>query len=152
MSFRRSGAVGGAGVRTRTLPAVWHDRDMENWLGPIDQLGYVVDDIEGAMGHWIERLGVGPFYLLKSPPMKGLTYRGQPTGARIDVALAFSGSLQVELIAPLDDEPTVDSWAPPHPSSRTTSRSQVPCWAQEMKAREAWACWATLASSSALQK
>jgi hypothetical protein len=79
---------------------------MEQWLGPIDQLGYVVDDIEAAMGHWVERLGVGPFFFLPSPPLGDLTYRGEPTGARIAVALSFSGDLQVELIQPLDDEPT----------------------------------------------
>ncbi len=79
---------------------------MGNWLGPIDQLGYVVDDIQGAMAHSVARLGVGPFYFLPSPPMQELTYRGQPTGARIAVGLSFSGPLQIELIQPLDDEPT----------------------------------------------
>jgi hypothetical protein len=79
---------------------------MEKWLGPIGQLGYVVDDIQGAMAHWIDKLGVGPFYFLPSPPMQALTYRGEATGARISVALSFSGPLQVELIQPLDDEPT----------------------------------------------
>ena len=85
---------------------LWHDREMERWPGPIDQLGYVVDDIEGAMGHWTSRLGVGPFYFLPGPPLEALTYRGRPTAARIAVALAFCGPLQVELIQPLDDEPT----------------------------------------------
>ncbi len=85
---------------------LWHDREMEQWLGPIDQLGYVVDDIEGAMEHWVDRLGVGPFYFLPRPPMQELIYRGRPTGARIAVALSFSGALQIELIQPLDDEPT----------------------------------------------
>jgi hypothetical protein len=85
---------------------LWQHREMENWLGPIDQLGYVVDDIQGAMTQWVERLGVGPFYFLPSPPMQDLTYRGRPTGARIAVALSFSGPLQIELIQPLDDEPT----------------------------------------------
>ncbi|HVC71678.1 MAG TPA: VOC family protein [Acidimicrobiales bacterium] len=79
---------------------------MEQWLGPIDQLGYVVDDIERAMAQWTQLLGVGPFYFLPAPPMQGLTYRGQATEARIAVALSFSGPLQVELIQPLDDEPT----------------------------------------------
>jgi hypothetical protein len=32
---------------------------MENWHGPVDQLGYVVDDTQGAMTHWVERLGWG---------------------------------------------------------------------------------------------
>ena len=54
--------------------------------------------------------------------------------------------------SPEDNEPVVLSWAPPRPSSRTTTRSQVPCWAQDNEAREAWACWATLARSSAAQK
>jgi hypothetical protein len=79
---------------------------MEPWLGPIEQLGYVVSDIEAAMGHWVERLGVGPFFFLPSPPLEELTYRGIPTAARIAVALSYSGGLQIELIAPLDDEPT----------------------------------------------
>jgi hypothetical protein len=79
---------------------------MQRWLGPVDQLGYVVEDIEGAMDHWVERLGVGPFYFMPSPPMQDLTYRGVATGARIAVALSFSGPLQIELIEPLDDEPT----------------------------------------------
>jgi hypothetical protein len=75
-------------------------------LGPIDQLGYVVDDIEAAMTHWIERLGVGPFFYLPAPPLQDLVYRGEPTAARIAVGLSFSGPLQIELIAPLDDEPS----------------------------------------------
>jgi hypothetical protein len=79
---------------------------MQPWLGPIDQLGYVVDDIEAAMDQWVGRLGVGPFYFLPSPPMVGLTYRGRSTDARIAVALSFSGSLQIELIQPLDEHPT----------------------------------------------
>jgi hypothetical protein len=79
---------------------------MENRLGPIDQLGYVVDDIEAAMDHWVDRLGVGPFYFLPSPPLADLTYRGRTSEARIAVALAFSGPLQIELIERLDDHPT----------------------------------------------
>jgi hypothetical protein len=79
---------------------------MQSWLGPIDQLGYVVDDIEAAMAHWVEKLGVGPCYFLPSPPMQDLAYRGRPTEARIAVALSFSGALQIELIQPVDDHPT----------------------------------------------
>src|SRR5580658_8412398 len=75
-------------------------------LGPIAQLGYVVDDIEGAMAHWIEALDVGPFFYLPSPPLNDLVYRGEPTSARIGVAITYSGDLQVELIQPLDDHPS----------------------------------------------
>ena len=74
--------------------------------GPIAQLGYVVDDVTGAMDHWVRELDVGPFFYLPSPPLHDLRYRGEPTSARIAVALSYSGDLQVELIQPLDDEPT----------------------------------------------
>jgi hypothetical protein len=75
-------------------------------LGPIAQLGYVVDDISAAMEHWIQALYVGPFFFLPSPPLHDLVYRGQPTAARIAVAITYSGDLQVELIQPLDDLPS----------------------------------------------
>ena len=75
-------------------------------LGPIAQLGYVVDDISAAMEHWIQALDVGPFFFLPSPPLNDLVYRGEPTGATIAVAMTYSGDLQVELIQPLDDHPS----------------------------------------------
>ncbi len=75
-------------------------------LGPIGQLGYVVDDISAAMAHWLEALDVGPFFYLPSPPLHDLVYRGEPTAARIAVAITYSGDLQVELIQPLDDQPS----------------------------------------------
>lgn len=75
-------------------------------LGPIAQLGYVVDDVTSAMEHWIRALDVGPFFYLPSPPLNDLRYRGEPTDARIAVAITYSGDLQVELIQPLDDHPS----------------------------------------------
>jgi Glyoxalase/Bleomycin resistance protein/Dioxygenase superfamily len=75
-------------------------------LGPIAQLGYVVDDVSAAMEHWIHALDVGPFFYLPEPPLNDLRFRGQPTDARIAVAITYSGDLQVELIQPLDDHPS----------------------------------------------
>jgi hypothetical protein len=75
-------------------------------LGPIAQLGYVVDDAPAAMEYWIQALDVGPFFYLPSPPLHDLVYQGEPTNARIAVAITYSGDLQVELIQPLDDLPS----------------------------------------------
>ncbi|HUI02661.1 MAG TPA: VOC family protein [Acidimicrobiales bacterium] len=75
-------------------------------MGPVAQLGYVVADTAGAMDHWTRYLGVGPFFFLPAPPLNDLRYRGEPSRARISVALAYSGDLQVELIEPLDEEPS----------------------------------------------
>src|ERR1700692_4024298 len=75
-------------------------------LGPIAQLGYVVDDVSAAMEYWTQSFGVGPFFYLPSPPLNDLVYRGAPTTARIAAGISSSGDLQVELIQPLDDEPS----------------------------------------------
>ena len=72
----------------------------------IAQLGFVVDDIGEAMEHWVRELDVGPFFYLPNPPVNDLRYRGGPTAARMAVALSYSGPMQVELIQPLDDEPS----------------------------------------------
>ena len=74
--------------------------------GAIAQLGFVVDDIAAAMDHWVGSLGVGPFFYLPDPPLRELRYRGEPTPARISVALSYSGEMQVELIQALDDHPS----------------------------------------------
>ncbi len=72
-------------------------------FGAIRQNGYVVPDIESAMGHWVEDLGVGPWYYIPSVRPKEFVYRGTPSNPEIAIALAFSGSLQIELIQPVDD-------------------------------------------------
>ena len=79
---------------------------MSRRFGPIRQNGYVVPDIEAAMQHWSEELGIAPWYRLGIMAFEDLAYRGQPTAARVEIALANSGDLQIELIQPLDDEPT----------------------------------------------
>ena len=58
------------------------------------------------MTHWAEVLGVGPFFFLPRPALHDLRYRGEPTEARISVAISYAGATQIELIEPLDDEPT----------------------------------------------
>ena len=76
-------------------------------------------------------------------PRGGLTMSSRPSTAC---------TRSVRPTSPLDDDPMRESYAPPVPSSRTTTRSHPPCSVHVMLAREAWACWATLASSSATQK
>jgi len=73
-------------------------------LGSVDQLGYVVEDVEDAMRHWVEVLGVGPFYHFPEAAIHDLYYRGEPTDARIAVGIAYSGDQQIELIQQLNPE------------------------------------------------
>ncbi len=80
---------------------------MSRVFGDLRQLGYVVRDIEAAMTYWIEVNGVGPFFYIERVPLASFTYRGQPSMPEMSIALAFSGSAQVELIQQRNDAPSM---------------------------------------------
>lgn len=73
--------------------------------GPIDQLGYVTADLDRAIQLWRDKLGVGPWTVFRNVRLTG-TYRGEPTEVGIDVALAYRGAVQIELIQPTDAAPS----------------------------------------------
>jgi hypothetical protein len=80
---------------------------MSRVFGEIRQNGYVVRDIEAAMGHWAEVLGIGPWFYVERAPLLDFTYRGEPSPIEASIALANSGPLQVELIQQRNDAPSL---------------------------------------------
>jgi catechol 2,3-dioxygenase-like lactoylglutathione lyase family enzyme len=80
---------------------------MSRIYGEVRQLGYVVHDIEAAMRHWVEVLGVGPWYYVERLPVTGFLYRGQPSDPHVSIALANSGRTQIELIQQRNDAPSM---------------------------------------------
>ncbi len=46
--------------------------------------GYVVRDIEAAMWHWIDVLGVGPWFYIEHLPVSDFQYKGQPSPVDLD--------------------------------------------------------------------
>lgn len=80
---------------------------MSTLLGPIRQLGYVVDDIEAGMKYWSETMGVGPWYYNPAVPIRNYTYDGQVHAVQNSVALANSGEMQIELIQTRSDTPSM---------------------------------------------
>ena len=80
---------------------------MSRIFGEIRQNGYVVRDIQAAMRHWTQVLGVGPFFYVEKPPIENFRYRGAPSDLEVSIALANSGALQVELIQPRNDAPSM---------------------------------------------
>lgn len=80
---------------------------MSRIFGDVFQAGYVVRDIQAAMNHWVEVLGVGPWFYSEGATIRDYKYKGQPTTAKISLALANSGPLQIELIQPLNDGPSM---------------------------------------------
>lgn len=80
---------------------------MSRIFGEVRQNGYVVRDIESALRHWTERLGVGPFFYFERVPMENFRYRGMPSPIEVSIALANSGALQIELIQQRNDAPSM---------------------------------------------
>lgn len=78
-------------------------------LGAVMQVAYVVEDIEKAMAHWTENLGVGPFFLFEHFALDDYRYRGKPSDLDITIALGFSGSMCFELIVQNSKSPSVYS-------------------------------------------
>ncbi len=70
-------------------------------LGPIDQVGYVVADLDRALPHY-EAL-FGPFEVSEAP-LPRCTYRGREADCRLRIAVNRSGPLEVELIQVLEGE------------------------------------------------
>jgi len=75
--------------------------------GQICQMAYVVKDIRAAMDWWIRDCRVGPWFLLESFTGADQIYRGGPAQADVRIAMAFAGHMQIELIQPKDDHPSV---------------------------------------------
>ncbi|MFD4507869.1 zinc-binding dehydrogenase [Streptomyces sp. NPDC058457] len=77
-----------------------------NMFGSIAQIGYVVRDIHASMENFT-RAGIGPWFHLKGVRPGDFTYRGQPSDLVMDVAVANSGDIQIELITPVNDAPSM---------------------------------------------
>jgi catechol 2,3-dioxygenase-like lactoylglutathione lyase family enzyme len=73
-------------------------------LPPIDQVGYVVRDLEQTLARY-EHL-FGPFTRMDSP-LSGVLYRGRPTDVHLELAFGSAGNVEIEFIA-------VRSGASPH--------------------------------------
>jgi hypothetical protein len=75
--------------------------------GQIVQHAYVVQRIRPAIDWWIKDGKCGPFFLLDSFTGPEQLYRGGPTKADVSIAMSFAGHMNIELIQPKDNEPSV---------------------------------------------
>jgi methylmalonyl-CoA/ethylmalonyl-CoA epimerase len=66
-------------------------------FGNVRQLGYVVEALDEAIAAWSRKLGLGPWTIIRNVPLQ-MTYLGKQSQPVIDVALAFRGDVQIELI------------------------------------------------------
>lgn len=49
---------------------------MSRMFGAVTENGYVVRDIAAAMRHWIEVIGVGPWFYVERAPIEDFRYQG----------------------------------------------------------------------------
>lgn len=80
---------------------------MSRFFGKVCQNGYVVRDIEAALKHWTEVMGVGPFFYIDRVKCDWFTYRGEPSPVEMSIALGNTGDLQIELIQQRNDAPSM---------------------------------------------
>ena len=78
------------------------------FLGERVQLAFVVNDLEAAMRFWTGVLKVGPFVVIEQARGgRDIFYRGDETNGDFSLAFAYMGDVQIELVQPLDDEPSI---------------------------------------------
>lgn len=73
----------------------------------IIQMAYVVPDLHAAMAQWTQSLHVGPWFVLEHFTGVDAVYRGQPSRAELTLAMSFAGHMNIELIQPKNDAPSV---------------------------------------------
>jgi len=68
-------------------------------LGPIDQVAYVVEDLEAALPRYVALFG--PFDVADAP-LSDCLYRGRSVDCRLRLAVNHSGPIEIELIEVLE--------------------------------------------------
>jgi len=73
-------------------------------VGEISQVAVVVKDLRKAMENYWKTLGIGPWniYTFEPPALREPMIRGKPIHYSMRLALAQVGSVQLELIEPLE--------------------------------------------------
>ena len=76
-------------------------------IGPVMQMAFVPKDFDAAITYWTETMGVGPFFLMENIKLEDLRYLGAPSDCVFSLALAYWGDVQIELIRPENDAPSI---------------------------------------------
>lgn len=80
---------------------------MSRIFGPMRQLGYVVNDVEAAMKHWTEVMGVGPFVCIDRPQFIDFRFHDVPQDLQVSAAFGQCGPVQIELVQRRNDAPSM---------------------------------------------
>lgn len=78
-------------------------------FGAIEQVAYIVKDIDQAVADWNNAMGVGPFAVARNvQPLEASVYRGEESfGVTVNLGFAYINDIQLELIQPCSDHPSI---------------------------------------------
>lgn len=76
-------------------------------IGPIMQIAFYPRDFDASLRYWTQMMGVGPFFLLENIQLGDMRYLGEPSDFVFSLALAYWGDIQVELIRPENNAPSI---------------------------------------------
>jgi Glyoxalase/Bleomycin resistance protein/Dioxygenase superfamily len=71
------------------------------------QIGFVVDDIDGAIAHWHEHVGVAPILVFRKFELAEYFFQGERYEQVLSIAYGQAGPVQIELIQQHDDSPSL---------------------------------------------
>lgn len=82
----------------------------------VNQVAVVVRDIDAAMRHYVEDLGIGPWNVYTYGPerLHTMTFRGEDTSYVMILALAFVGDTMYELIEQVEGPTTYQEFQDAH--------------------------------------
>jgi len=76
-------------------------------LGAVFQTALIVPDIDEAITHYVNLLGIGPWTMIRHFPPIRQKYRGGATDLDVSIATAYSGSMMMEIIQQHNDTQSV---------------------------------------------
>ena len=80
---------------------------MSRIFGPIDQICWVVPDIDASMKYWADALGIGPWFCARNLAPTDFEHMGAASQPEISLAIAYSGRMQLELVQQHNDAPSM---------------------------------------------
>ncbi len=85
-------------------------------MSSVDQVAVVVRDIDAAMEHYTNDLGIGPWAVYTFSPdwIKEMTFRGKEQGYTMKLALAQLGPVMYELIEPVQGPSSYEEFLNEH--------------------------------------
>jgi methylmalonyl-CoA/ethylmalonyl-CoA epimerase len=85
-------------------------------MSSVDQVAVVVRDLDEAMEHYTNDLGIGPWAVYTFSPdwIKDMTFRGKEQGYTMKLALAQLGPVMYELIEPVQGPSSYEEFLNEH--------------------------------------